>query len=148
MENKHISIYQIFTRDNYFLLKGILIIYIVSYIGATYNHLTDVLRYGVFPYQKLNQHVSLSLNIYWTLLTLADPLAIIILFLSIDIGLIIYGLIIISDVIINYAFIISNYGLFSWINFGQICQILFMFFYLFTVHYIHKEVKILKRNFT
>ena len=101
----------------------------------------DLKTYGLFPYQRLNDNVSLLLNIYWTLLTLIDPMAIVLFFFYIDLGLLVYALVLLSDVIVNYCFMISTKGLFSWINFGQINQLIFLIFYLATAYYIHKKTQ-------
>lgn len=55
--------------------------------------------------------------------------------------LVLYGVVIISDVCINYWFMITTNGLFSWVNFGQISQLLFLIFYVSTVRYIHLQSK-------
>jgi len=101
----------------------------------------DLFTYGLFPYQRLNTIVPLWLNIYRTVLTLIDPLAIVLLVWFIDVGLVLYGVVIISDVLINYWFMITTKGLVSWVNFGQISQLLFLIFYLATVRYIHTQSK-------
>jgi hypothetical protein len=142
MYSKKVTIIKVFKERNEYLIKAILIIYILSFLGATYNHTMDLVNYGLFPYQKLNPNVSLFLNIYWTMLTIIDLLAIILLIFYIDMGLLMYGLIILSDVIINYSFMISTKGLWSWINFGQISQLLFLIFYLCTfITYIKRHRK-------
>jgi hypothetical protein len=41
---------------------------------------------------------------------------------------------------------ISTKGLFSWINFGQISQLLFLVFYLATVRLIYKETQKMQRE--
>ena len=132
MRIKRVTILTVFKERKEYLIKILLLTYIFSYIGATYNHTMDLLKYGLFPYQN----VSIILNIYWTMLTLLDFLAIVVLFFHIDLGLIFYGLIIISDVIVNYSFMILTKGIWSWINFGQISQMLFLVIYLSTFHYI------------
>ena len=139
MSLKRVTLLNVFKTKKEYLLKLLLLFYIFSFLGATYNHTMDLVKYGLFPYQKLNNNVSLLLNIYWTMLTIFDFLAIIVLFYYIDIGLLLYGLIILSDVIINYTFMISTKGILSIVNFGQICQMLFLIIYLCTFYYIHKN---------
>jgi len=133
------------TKKNY-MVKILLIVYVLSFLGATYNHAMDLVTYGLFPYQRLNSSVPLWLNIYWTVLTLIDSLAIVLLVWFIDVGLVLYGVVIISDVLINYWFMITTKGLFSWVNFGQISQLLFLIFYLATVRYIHKAIQWMQRG--
>ena len=117
MSLKRVTLLNVFKTKKEYLLKLLLLFYIFSFLGATYNHTMDLVKYGLFPYQKLNNNVSLLLNIYWTMLTIFDFLAIIVLFYYIDIGLLLYGLIILSDVIINYTFMISTKGILSIVNF-------------------------------
>lgn len=145
-KNRKVTLIEIFSTKRNFLLKAFLILYIISFIGASYNHSMDLIKYGLFPYQRINQNVSLALNIYWTLLTVFDPLAIVLLYINIDLGLMLFGLIIISDVVINYSYIISNSGWLGWLNFGQLCQLGFLIFYLCTFLYIHKQTQMLGSN--
>ena len=141
-----VTLLNVFNTKKEYLVKLLLLVYIFSFLGATYNHTMDLVKYGLFPYQKLNNNVSLLLNIYWTMLTIFDFLAIIVLFYYIDIGLLLYGLIILSDVIINYTFMISTKGILSIVNFGQICQMLFLIIYLCTFYYIHKKTQEIGRS--
>lgn len=137
MKRRHVSLLEVFKAKDAGLLKLFLIVYVASFLGATYNHAMDLFLHGLFPYQRLNSAVSPFLNAYWTLLTFLDPLAILLLCFSIDLGLVAYGLVILSDVLINYTFMISTKGLFSVINFGQVSQLLFLIFYLSTVRCMH-----------
>ena len=145
MNTRRITIKDVFKRKDEYLIKILLLIYILSFLGATYNHIMDLFKYGLFPYQKINQNVSLFLNIYWTMLTLFDFIAILVLVFFIDIGLLLYGIIIISDVIINYSFILSTMGIWDLINFGQISQMLFLIVYICTSCYIHKRTQEFKK---
>ncbi len=146
MKQKRVSLREVFSARNATLFKLFLIVYTASFLGATYNHVMDLILHGLFPYQRLNDSVSFLLNVYWTLLTIVDPLAIILLWISIDLGLVAYGLVIISDVIINYTFMISTYGLASVLNFGQISQMLFLIFYLSTARYLHVKSQAIREG--
>jgi len=146
MKQKRVSLREVFSARNATLFKLFLIVYTASFLGATYNHVMDLILHGLFPYQRLNDSVSFLLNVYWTLLTIVDPLAIILLWISIDLGLVAYGLVIISDVIINYTFMISTYGLASVLNFGQISQMLFLIFYLSTARYPHVKSQAIREG--
>lgn len=141
MNKRRVSIKDVFSVKKSYTLKILLIIYLLSFLGATYNHVMDLIKFGLFPYQRLNSNVPIWLNIYWTLLTLVDPLAIVLLLYFIDVGLVLYGVVIVSDVLINYWFMISTKGLSSLMNFGQISQLLFLIFYLATVLFIHKHAQ-------
>jgi hypothetical protein len=140
MQN-NVGIWKVFTHKGNTSLKCVLVVYVLAFIGAFYNHASDLIQYGLFPYQRMDNNVKLWLNVFWTLLTILDPLAIVILFFSIKDGIYVFLVIIVVDVIINYSFIIQNYGLWSWINYGQICQLLFMLFVLVTFMWIRKKVK-------
>ncbi len=146
MNKRRVSVKDVFSVKKSYALKIMLIIYLLSFLGATYNHAMDLIKYGLFPYQRLNSNVPVWLNIYWTLLTFIDPLAIVLLLYFIDVGLVLYGVVIVSDVLINYWFMISTKGLFSWINFGQISQLLFLIFYLATVRLIYKETQRMQKG--
>jgi hypothetical protein len=139
MRNK-VGILKIFTHKGNILLKCVLLIYVLAFICAFYNHTSDLIKYGLFPYQNIDIHVKPWLNIFWTSLTIIDPLAIVILFFNIKYGINVFLLVIVVDVIVNYSFIIQNYGIWSWINYGQICQLLFMIFVLATFLWIKEKV--------
>lgn len=141
MKKNRVNMFDLFNIEKEWLTKIILIIYIFAYLGATYNHVSDIVKYGFFAYQKVNENVPIFLNIFWTLLTFFDPLAITLLLFTTYYGLLVYGLIIVSDVILNYYFVITTYGLIYVLNFGQICQLLFLFFYLVTVIYVYNRLK-------
>ena len=132
---------KLFKSKGHILTKIELVIYLASFLGAFYNHASDLVNCGLFPYSRLNPDVAVWLNIYWTMLTILDPAAIIILFFNIKAGLWCYLAIIVSDAIINFTFAIGNYGWSAWINFGQICQLSFMIFVLATFIPIRKTIK-------
>jgi len=78
----------------------IILIYILAFAGACYNHTADLARHGLFPYNSLFG-VPQALNIYWTSLTILDPLAILLLFFRPRAGCLLYLLIMLTDVPIN-----------------------------------------------
>ena len=124
--------------------KFILIAYILAYIGATYNHVMDIKNFGLF-YHDLNTNVPLIVKTYWTLLTLADPISIIILLINARAGIISYTIIIVSDVIINILIALNLWGIHGLLNIGMICQFGFMVFLLTTYKSILNEIKRLIR---
>ncbi len=138
---KRKSMLYIIKLKNQIAVKIVLFVYVIAYMGATYNHANDIMRYGLFGYQRINSDVSLALNIYWTLLVFFDPLAIVLLFFNVNLGLLLYGIVILSDVVINYIFVIVNYGIGSVLNFGQICQLLFLTFYIITAPFVYKKAR-------
>ncbi len=108
--------------------KIIILIYIASFIGATYNHIMDIVRGGFLPYNKF----PIYLNIYWTSLTLLDPLSIVLLLINIRVGLISYFLVIFSDVVINASVnLIFTQGK-DFFNIFFICQFTFLVFVIIT----------------
>jgi len=124
----------------------VILIYILGFLGATYNHVMDLVHGGLFPYQKMTPNVPSWLNIYWTLLTILDPLSILLLVCTIDIGLLMYLIVITSDVIINYWYVIGQSGILGIFNYGQLCQFCFMIFVLFTYIPIKREIVLLKNR--
>jgi len=134
------SLIKLFLTKGNVLLKISMAIFVFAFIGAFYNHANDLIRGGLFPYEKLNHNVPTWLNIYWTMLTFLDLLAIIVLFLDMKKGQLLYLAIIVSDVIINFSFVIHHYGQWSWVNFMQICQLLFMIFVVATFFPIKKAI--------
>ncbi len=118
----------------------IILIYILAFTGASYNHIADLARHGLFPYTSLFG-VPPALNIYWTSLTLLDPLAILLLFLRPRAGCLFYLLIMLTDVPINiYANMVYwEQPLFE--SPGLIMQIAFLLFLLLTVGRIMKLSK-------
>jgi hypothetical protein len=81
--------------------RTVLCVYAVGFIGATFNHVTDLVEHGWLPCSRL-WGVPAGLNLYWTGLTFPDPLALLVLILHVDWGLVAYGLIMVSDVAINW----------------------------------------------
>lgn len=121
-------------------VKLILIIYVLSFLGATYNHITDIAKYGWFPYTGI-WGVPESMNIYWTLLTFLDPIAIIVLLFSIKTGLGFYFFVMISDVTVN---LLAN--TFYWKqpffqSYGLILQISFLIFLTLTAPIVWKYTR-------
>lgn len=116
--------------------KVIICIYILSYTIATTTHLIDLVQGGFFPYFGK----PIWANIYWMSLTLLDPLAILLLFISIEFGLVLFGLIILSDVVINTYFTIKIAGFSGILNFYLLCQIGFLVFFILTVGIIRRQI--------
>jgi len=95
---------------------------------------------GFLPYKTQ----PLWANIYWTSLSLADPLTIVLLILNINIGLLAYALVIISDVIINLYFTISEKGILGIFNVFILGQLGCMFFYICTIKKVKAAIKTIK----
>lgn len=90
-----------FTKKNRRLDSAILIAFVLAFTVATFNHVMDIMRGGLFPYSKW-YGASESLNFYWTSLTLLDPLAIVLLIYNVRAGYILAFCIMLTDVPINY----------------------------------------------
>ena len=75
-------------------------VFILAFAGATYNHVLDIVRGGLFPYTKWCDAPEI-INFYWTGLTLLDPLAVILLQFNVRAGYILALGIMLTDVPIN-----------------------------------------------
>jgi len=112
--------------------SAVLICFILAFCGATYNHIMDIVRGGLFPYTRWCG-APLGLNIYWTSLTILDPLAITALFRHVRLGYALALAIMLTDIPINaYA------GAVYWRipvneNTALIMQTAFLVFLLLTV---------------
>jgi hypothetical protein len=122
-------------------LKIIIAIYVLSFLVATYNHVMPFIAGGLHVYQLQNENVPGWLNYYWSSLGILDPLAIVILLLNIKAGIILYLLIIYSDVLINFWFAITNYGFGEIVNIFQLCQLGFLLFLTVTCMLIATEIR-------
>jgi len=61
MNKRRVSIKDVFSVKKSYTLKILLIIYLLSFLGATYNHVMDLIKFGLFPYQRLNSNVPIWL---------------------------------------------------------------------------------------
>ena len=83
------------------------LIYSVGFLGGTYNHVVGVIRYGLFTVRT----APLGFTIYWDLLTLLDPLAVLLLWPKPRMGIALAVGIMISDISINsYAYSAGYFG--------------------------------------
>ena len=81
--------------------------YAVCLLGATFNHARLLVQHGLFwDYGD----VPLASAVFWTSLTLLDPLTVILLFVHPNVGVVATGLIIVADVVHN-LWIIARYTL-------------------------------------
>ena len=78
----------------------ILIVFILAFTGATCNHVMDLVSGGLFPYTK-RWGTPASLNLYWTSLTILDPLAIAALIINVRVGYVVSLCIMLTNVSIN-----------------------------------------------
>lgn len=79
------------------------LVYALCLGGATLNHIRAVLAHGWLP-----DHLPRVTALFWSSLTILDPLAVILLFLRPRIGIALTALIIISDVAHNLLFMADH----------------------------------------
>lgn len=111
------------------IVKLFFVIYMLCFLWGTKNHVLDIWNAGFLPYT----YAPLAFNIYWTSLTLLDPLAIILLCRFPYHGMALAVLIMLSDIAVNlyatYSFL--NTDIFS--DGSLQLQILFGIFLFLTV---------------
>jgi len=93
-------------------VRLIFAVYIFGFAYGTRNHIVDILADGWLGYD----FVPFPINLYWTLLTFFDPLAIVLLLSCPFAGIILSGLIMASDIAINTGVTVYFYyqtGIFS-----------------------------------
>lgn len=78
----------------------ILIIFICAFTGAFFNHAADIISKGLFPYTKMYGAPE-SFNLYWTSLTILDPLAVAVLFVNVRLGYLFGLCIMLTNVPVN-----------------------------------------------
>lgn len=78
-------------------VRLIFAIYLFGFAYGTQNHIVDILADGWLGYDD----VPLPINLYWTLLTFFDPLAILLLLFFSPAGIILSVFIMTSDIAIN-----------------------------------------------
>lgn len=123
-----------------FIAKTVIVIYIASFAGASYNHVSDMVHGGFFPYQKWTP-APFGFHIYWMALTVLDPLCIFVLIKNVHIGTVMYFILILSDVAINvFDSIVYRSGI-SFFNFRIVCQIVFLLFVILTAKFLIKQSK-------
>ena len=131
-----------FIRETKWSDRLVLAIFILALSIATINHITDLVVGGMFPYTKGSGAPEI-INIFWTSLTLLDPLAIAILVVNIRAGYLFAIGIMLIDVPVNlYAAANGFLGLLpgreynGLENIGVPLQIAFLLFLLLTVRRI------------
>ena len=111
-------------------------IYMLGFLVGTTTHLLNIIENGVFPDASL----PLGFHVYWTSLTLFDPLTIIFLLYVPHWGMILAILIMASDIPINLyvLYVLRESDIFS--NWGVPCQIIFGLFLFVSVPLVRKQV--------
>ena len=93
-------------------VRIIFAVYIFGFAYGTRNHIMDIIADGWLGYD----FVPFPINLYWTLLTFFDPLAIVLLLSFPFAGIILSGVIMASDIAINTGVTVYFYyqtGVFS-----------------------------------
>ncbi len=121
-----------FINRNKWLDSVMLVIFILAFAGATYNHMMDLISGGLFPYTK-KWGTPESFNIYWTSLTILDPLAIAALLINIRVGYIVAIIIMLTDVPINLYANLNYWPFPIYENYSLLMQTAFLMFLLATV---------------
>ena len=84
----------------------ILAIYSIGFLVGTCTHVLGLVLHGFLAYDA-----PLLMNVYWDLLTLLDPLAILLLWVRIKFGLALAIIIMVTDISINsYAYVQGVFG--------------------------------------
>ena len=81
------------------IVRLIFALYVFGFAYGTRNHIIDICNDGLLGYH----YVSLPINIYWTSLTVLDPLAIILLLFSPYSGMLLSVFIMSTDIAVNVS---------------------------------------------
>jgi len=84
-------------RDYPKAVKVLFAVYALCFLWGTKNHVVDLWHGGFLPYT----YAPLAFNIYWTSLTLLDPLAVFLLFVLPYHGMVLAVAIMVSDIAVN-----------------------------------------------
>jgi hypothetical protein len=107
----------------------ILAVYVVAFSVGTIAHVADILRWGILPRNQYHWAV----NMFWTSLTVFDPLAIVLLLRRQRSGVLLGGLIMVLDVAVNVAAGLHEYfATGRFLMLGLLTQIPFALFLLAT----------------
>jgi hypothetical protein len=85
------------SREDFNLIRFIVIVYIIGFSAGTTTHIMDIVKFGLFGYYW----VSLPINVYWTSLTILDPLAVVLMIFKPYWGIVLSVLIMVSDLSVN-----------------------------------------------
>lgn len=124
-------------------VRLIFAVYIFGFTYGTRNHIVDILADGWLGYD----FVPLPINLYWTLLTFFDPLAILLL-LSLPLaGILLSILIMASDIAINTGVTVYFYSQTGILSLDRLpLQIAFGIFVFLTSPLAWKIIKRLNRD--
>jgi hypothetical protein len=104
-------------------------VYVVAFSVGTISHVVDIFRWGIRPHNQYHW----AFNLFWTSLTLFDPLATVFLLRRRRAGLLLAGLIMILDVAMNVTAGLHEYlGTGRFLMWGLYTQVPFALFLLAT----------------
>jgi hypothetical protein len=126
-----------FMSQNRWFDSAVLMIFILAFAGATYNHAKDLFFGGLFPYTEKWGTPELF-NLYWTGLTILDPLAIAALIINVRAGYVVAIFIMLTDVPINLYANANYWSLPIQKNYPLLMQMAFLVFLLLTVRRVWK----------
>ena len=106
------------------------IVYAICLVGATCVHVAFHLRFGVFLEALAGSGYSLGTRIFWSSLTLLDPIAALLLFFHPCAGLALACIIIVCDVVHN-SWILHHFGMAP--DAAYWAQVTFLIFLLATI---------------
>ena len=132
------KLFFVFKSKELKFVKVIFAIYIFGFCYGTTNHIIDIHRDGLLGYD----YVPLAINIYWTTLTVLDPLAIILLLFLPFLGMVLSVLIMITDLAVNISVALYYYLQTGTFADGRLfLQIAFGLFVFITVPLAWKRIK-------
>lgn len=121
-----------FIRQNGWAEALVPVTFILAFGVAAGNHVIDIARGGLFPYARWYGAPE-SLNVFWTSLTLLDPLAVLVLLYHVRAGYLVGLGIMFADVPVNVHASIHYWKLPLYQNTSLIMQTAFLMFLLVTV---------------
>ncbi len=124
-----------------FFVKMVLVSYVLCFLGATYNHVSDILIFGFMPYARWHPGIPWLINLFWTSLVVIDPIAILLLLVNPRLGIRAFLVVIVVDVLVNVTFIISFYGMMRCLKFYTISQIVFLIYVAATFRLVDRDLQ-------
>jgi len=119
-------------------VRLIFAVYIIGFAYGTRNHIVDICSDGLLGYT----YVPLPINIYWTSLTVLDPLAIILLIFAPFSGMVLSVFIMATDIAVNVSVTLYYYFQYGTFTLDRLhLQIAFGIFVFMTVPITWKRIK-------
>jgi hypothetical protein len=128
----------VFKHKELRIVWAIFAIYIFGLSNGTTNHIVDIIHDGLLGYQ----YVPFPVNIYWTSLTILDPLAILLLLFFPFVGVVLSVLIMAMDIPVNLSVTLYYYFQTGAFSDGRLfLQIAFGLFVFLSVPAAWKRIK-------